>query len=180
MARIHILGASGTGTTTLGKALADRLNCPHFDADRFYWLPTDPPFTMARPRAERLALLLGQILEPLMLIVFLRLDPTLRMERLRRRESAQYGARIESGGDMAMASRQFLEWAAAYETAGLEQFRTLATHEQWLAKQLCPVQRLDAAMQLTDLLEAVLANLSEIGRSVRSFPNPELCCDHRG
>jgi hypothetical protein len=41
MARIHILGASGTGTTTLGKALADRLNCPHFDADRFYWLPTD-------------------------------------------------------------------------------------------------------------------------------------------
>ena len=193
MARIHILGASGTGTTTLGKALADRLNCPHFDADRFYWLPTDPPFTMARPREERLALLLGEIerttswvfsgsavswaspLEPLYeLIVFLRLDPTLRMERLRRRESAQYGARIEPGGDMAMASRQFLEWAAAYETAGLEQFRTLATHEQWLTKQLCPVQRLDAAMQLTDLLEAVLANLSEIGRSVRSLPNQQV------
>jgi len=71
------------------------------------------------------------------LIVFLRLDPTLRMERLRRRESAQYGARIEPGGDMAMASRQFLEWAAAYETAGLEQFRTLATHEQWLTKHYC-------------------------------------------
>jgi hypothetical protein len=75
-----------------------------------------------------------------------------------------------TGGDMAMASRQFLEWAAAYETAGLEQFRTLATHEQWLTKQRCPVQRLDAAMQL-----AVLANLSEIGRSVQTN---KLCRDH--
>jgi adenylate kinase family enzyme len=117
MARTHILGASGTGTATLGRTLADRLNCPHFDADRFYWLSTDPPFTIARPREERSALLLGEMerttswvfsgsavswaspLEPLYeLIVFLRLDPTLRMERLRRRERAEYGARIEAGG----------------------------------------------------------------------------------
>jgi hypothetical protein len=48
-----------------------------------------------------------------------------------------------------MTSRQFLEWAAACETAGLEQFRTLATHELWLAKQSCPVQRLDAATPIS-------------------------------
>jgi adenylate kinase family enzyme len=45
MARIHILGASGSGTTTLGAALADRLGHPHVDADSLFWLPTDPPFT---------------------------------------------------------------------------------------------------------------------------------------
>lgn len=107
MPRVYILGASGTGTTTLGKALAARLGCPHFDADTFYWLPTDPPFTTPRPLKERLTLLLGWIdkttswvfsgsaiswaapLEPLYdLIVFLHLDPVVRMERLRRRESA--------------------------------------------------------------------------------------------
>jgi cytidylate kinase len=29
--RIHILGASGSGTITLGRALAARLQYPHFD-----------------------------------------------------------------------------------------------------------------------------------------------------
>ncbi|ETX02276.1 MAG: hypothetical protein ETSY1_04195, partial [Candidatus Entotheonella factor] len=46
--RIHLLGASGSGTTTLGRALVERLNCPHFDTDDYFWLPTDPPFTHKR------------------------------------------------------------------------------------------------------------------------------------
>jgi adenylate kinase family enzyme len=29
--RIHILGASGSGTTTLGRALGEHLQYPHFD-----------------------------------------------------------------------------------------------------------------------------------------------------
>jgi 2-phosphoglycerate kinase len=29
--RVHILGASGSGTTTLAQALAARLGCPHHD-----------------------------------------------------------------------------------------------------------------------------------------------------
>jgi adenylate kinase family enzyme len=178
IARIHILGASGTGTTTLGAALGDSLGCIHADADTFYWLPTDPPFTTPRPREVRLALLLSRIkkatswvfsgsaiswampLERLYdLVVFLRLDPVLRMERLRRREIADYGARIEPGGDMELASRQFFEWAAAYDSASLEQVRSLATHELWLSKQRCPVQRLDAAAPVKDLVGAVLAKL---------------------
>ena len=36
--RIHILGAAGSGTTTLGRALAERLQCPHFDTDDYFWL----------------------------------------------------------------------------------------------------------------------------------------------
>jgi len=41
--RIHILGASGSGTTTLGRALAERLQYPHFETDDYFWLPTAPP-----------------------------------------------------------------------------------------------------------------------------------------
>lgn len=33
--RIHILGASGSGTTTLGKALSDKLRYKHFDTDNY-------------------------------------------------------------------------------------------------------------------------------------------------
>ena len=33
--RIHILGAFGSGTTTLGRALAARLQYPYFDMDDY-------------------------------------------------------------------------------------------------------------------------------------------------
>jgi adenylate kinase family enzyme len=42
--RVHIVGASGSGTTTLGKALAARAGCAHLDTDEFFWMPTEPPF----------------------------------------------------------------------------------------------------------------------------------------
>jgi len=59
--RIHILGASGSGTTTLGRALAARLQCLHFDTDDYFWLPTDPPFTHQRARTERQPLLMDDL-----------------------------------------------------------------------------------------------------------------------
>ncbi|MDB5373771.1 MAG: hypothetical protein JWP04_2413 [Belnapia sp.] len=48
MVRPHIMSASGSGTLTLGQAAAARLGCPlHDAADAHFWLPTDPPFTLA-------------------------------------------------------------------------------------------------------------------------------------
>src|SRR5437868_14525009 len=106
MSRIHILGASGSGTSTLGASLARELACPHVDADTLFWLPTDPPFTTRRPQEERRALLeellplarawvfTGSVLtwattlEPYFdLVIFLRVDPSTRLQRLRARES---------------------------------------------------------------------------------------------
>src|SRR5437660_5698098 len=59
--RIHILGASGSRTTTLGWAFAACLQCPHFDTDDYFWLPTDPPFTHQRERTERQQLLMDDL-----------------------------------------------------------------------------------------------------------------------
>ena len=56
--RIHILGASGSGTTALGRALAEHLHVPHFDTDDYFWVPTDPPYTHQRERTERAQLLM--------------------------------------------------------------------------------------------------------------------------
>ena len=177
MARIHILGASGSGTTTLGAALAQRLGVRHVDADSLFWLPTEPPFTTRRAADERHALLLravpldgdwvfsgsatgwGAPVESVLdLIVFLRLDPNTRMIRLQRREVERYGPRIETGGDMAAASAAFLAWAAAYDTAGPEQ-RSLAVHEAWIATQTAPVLRLQSSAPVAALLDAVITAL---------------------
>lgn len=56
-ARIHIVGASGSGTTTLAAHLAARHGHRHLDTDDFYWLPSQPRFQHVRPREERLAML---------------------------------------------------------------------------------------------------------------------------
>ncbi|WP_228410094.1 shikimate kinase [Chryseobacterium viscerum] len=34
--KIHIFGASGSGVTTLGKALSEELNLEYFDSDDFF------------------------------------------------------------------------------------------------------------------------------------------------
>ncbi|MCG8390976.1 MAG: hypothetical protein MJA30_35835 [Cytophagales bacterium] len=51
--KLHIFGASGPGTTTLGKKLAQLLNCKHLDADDYYWEPTDPAYQHKVPPALR-------------------------------------------------------------------------------------------------------------------------------
>jgi len=96
------------------------------------------------------------------LVVFLTLDPSTRMDRLRRREIERYGERLSGTGDMADASAAFLKWAQAYETAGPEQ-RSLVTHEQWLAVQAAPVLRLDSSGPVQDLVDAVLSRCRAIG-----------------
>lgn len=177
MPRIHILGGSGSGTTTLGGALALRLGIPQTDTDSVYWWPTDPPFTTPRTVPDRLALLdaalppagdwihsgsatswAGPIEPRYTLIILLTLDPALRLARLRAREAARHGARIAAGGDMATASAAFLRWAAAYDTAGPEQ-RSRVSHEAWLARQRVPVLRLDSAAPVAALADAVVATL---------------------
>ncbi len=174
MVHIHIIGASGSGTSTLGAAVAEALDILHLDTDRFFWVPTEPPFTTPREVPERLALLQDQALpeadwvlsgsalkwaaplEPLYdLIVFLQLDPAVRMARIRRREDQRYGDRIRPGGDMAEASRAFLEWAESYDTAGPER-RSRAAHEAWLQRQSAPILRLNSAEPVAALRAAVL------------------------
>ena len=55
--RIHITGASGSGTTTLGRAVASALAIPHHDTDDYFWQPTAPPYRDKRDSAERLRLM---------------------------------------------------------------------------------------------------------------------------
>lgn len=54
---IHILGASGCGTTTLGRAISKNFGYTHFDSDDYFWQPTDPPYTVKREVEERQKLL---------------------------------------------------------------------------------------------------------------------------
>ena len=51
--RIHVTGASGSGTTTLAGMLAEELKYPHFDSDDYFWAPSEVPYTVKRAAGER-------------------------------------------------------------------------------------------------------------------------------
>lgn len=170
---MHILitGASGSGTTTLGEALASSLGLPHLDADNFYWLPTSPPFKQKRDPKYRFNLLhqelhavpgvilSGSIVDwgseienSFTLIVFLYLSAELRVERLRRRELERYGKVNEA----------FIKWASEYDS-GPSEGRSLAKHESWLAQRRCPVLRLEGDLSIEERVARVLRVILEPG-----------------
>jgi adenylate kinase family enzyme len=172
--RIHILGAFGSGTTTLGQALAERRQCPHFETDDYVWILTDPPYTHQRERTERQQLLMddltaqehwvvsgslcgwGDVAIPLFeLVVFLWVPQDIRMARLRQREHARFGERILPGGDMYESSQAFLARAASYDEGGLD-IRSRQRHDQWLGMLPCPIICFEGEYTIEELLAVLM------------------------
>ena len=60
---IHIYGASGSGTSTLGRKISEELGYKFMDTDDYFWVPANPQYTTKRKREERLALMKEDIIE---------------------------------------------------------------------------------------------------------------------
>lgn len=154
---IHIFGASGSGVTTLGKCISEKLGWYLMDSDSYYWLPTDPPFTQAREKSERVRLIKqdfmlhekavlsgsvsgwGDELIPLFtLAVRLVTDTDVRLDRIRKREYERSGDRILPGGDMYEQHRAFIQWAAEYDDGDVS-VRSRRCHDEWQKRLQCPL-----------------------------------------
>lgn len=165
--RILITGASGSGTTTLGRAVAERLGWFLADADDYYWLPTTPPYQRKRPTDERLrriltdlsrhesAVVSGSVMrwgaeleDSFDLIVFLYLDTAIRLERLRVRELRELG----------YIDQEFLDWASQYDVDP-PYGRSLAGHRQWLGERVCPVLCLEGDLSVRQRCDTVIRAL---------------------
>ena len=165
------MGASGAGTTTLARAMADHWSVPHADAYYYFFIPSDPPYVEKRPEAERVALMetlflpreswvlsgsmLGwgdEVVARCDAVVFLTLDPAERLRRLEARERARHGGRAADEVGWA----EFLAWARGYDDPAFDG-RSRVAHEKWLARLELPVLRLDSACPPTVLRDRVLA-----------------------
>ena len=148
---ILITGASGSGTTTFGKYSAKKMNWNHIDADDYYWIPTNPPFENKRNFEERLNLILHEIKENdsniisgsvmnwgkkiediFDLIVFLYVETSIRITRLKKREMLEQG----------YIKNEFIKWASVYDT-GPEYGRSLIKHEKWLSERKSKIIRIE-------------------------------------
>lgn len=176
--RIHVLGASGSGTTTIAKIVCSNLNYKHFDSDNYFWEDTNEPFTIERDRNECLELLQTDLLNnekwvlsgslygwgdgliPIFdLVVFVYVPQEIRIERLKLREYERYGDRILPGGDRYENSKDFIEWAAAYDS-GTRNGRSLSKHKAWLTTVKCPVIEV-INNDLEDSVEQVMNAIDE-------------------
>lgn len=176
--RIHILGASASGTTTLAKALSKKTGYCHFDTDDYYWIPTDVLFTQMRNIEERQELLkidLGNTSEWILsgslcgwgdifishfeLVVYLSLPKEVRIRRLIEREKQRYGAEIEQNGKRNKLHNDFVEWASKYDEAGT-QMRSKNLHDIWLSKLPCPVLKIQGDKTIEERVNIVHRRLA--------------------
>ncbi|HJO93725.1 MAG TPA: AAA family ATPase [Victivallales bacterium] len=170
---IHILGASGSGVTTLGKAIEKEFIIANIDTDDYFWMPTDPPYTTIRSEDERLKLLnidmnqnknwvlagslcgWGDSLIPLFdLVIFLYIPKEIRMQRIKEREITRFGeTALLPKGNLYKQHCEFIEWAANYDTGGLET-RSKLLHEKWIKEQIiCPVIRYEGNIEINKIIE---------------------------
>lgn len=174
---IHIYGASGSGTSTLGKAICNKLGYFFMDTDDYFWESTDPPYTTKRNIPDRITLMRkdiakydgvvisgslvdwGDVLIPLFtLVIRVETDTAVRIDRLKRRERELLGNRIDPGGDMYENHREFIDWAASYDSGGLD-MRSKSKHDEWQKQLQCRQILLDGGLPVEKNLEIILQNL---------------------
>ena len=184
--KLHIFGASGSGVTTLGQALAQTLHCTYLDSDDFYWEPSPQPFTQRRPSALRNQQLLaalaheadwilgGSIINwelalptEFDLAVLLWVPPAVRLARLEAREHERYGAALLEPPRQQQL-REFLAWAAGYDD-NTARGRTLQAHEQWLRHLACPTLEIRDDTSVADRIQQITSALSKLPPACRSL-----------
>ncbi|NER60362.1 adenylate kinase [Pseudomonas sp. MAFF212428] len=177
--RIYITGASCAGVTTLGHALVPLLGLHQVDVDDFYWLPTNPPFSVKRPPEERVCMIeqaLGDddwvlsgscngwgeaLIAKADLIVFVETPTAVRLERLAAREKGRFGDRIAPGGDMHDIHVAFRAWASEYDNPAFGG-RNRARHEVWISEQTVPLTRIDGTRSTDEMAADVVDALSRL------------------
>ena len=178
--RIHILGASGSGTSTLGVALSRKFGYVHLDTDDYFWQPTDPPFKHPRELGERQSLL-GAALDAIdrwvlsgslfgwgdtfipyfELVIFLTVPTEIRIARLKERERWRFGeAALAPGGARHEEYEKFMAWAASYDQGG-DGMRSLRAHETWLENLDCQIVRLEGTLTIDEQISLLEPQLLE-------------------
>ena len=181
--KVLIFGASGSGTTTLGQELEKRTDFKHLDADDYYWKSTAPPFQEKIPLAVRNnnlkadvekytdVVISGSMVSwgkewesAFDLAVFIRLENSVRMDRLQKREIERYGEKLLKEENLQKNSKAFLEWANQYEDPNFDG-RSLKVHEKWMEMLDCDVLRLDGADDLNVKVRSVVNEIEAIKKN---------------
>jgi adenylate kinase family enzyme len=171
--KIHLLGPSCSGTSTLGKLIAGKYKIPWYDTDDIFWVKTDPPFTTKREKNERINILknifaknnslvlsgsaMGWgdfIKNNVDIVIYKYVEQGIRIKRLLEREKNRYGKRIELGNDMYEVHKEFIEWNKNYENGGMD-MRSRKSELTWLEDIQCKIIKIEESILPNEELEIV-------------------------
>lgn len=168
---ILVCGLNGCGKTTLGKALAEKLDVPFIDAEDLYFPKDDPNYAYAAPRTrEQVEELLfqrlhaqedfvfasvkgdyGRRIAPLFRLAVLMTAPkSLRERRVRERSFRKFGGRMLPGGDLYQAEERFFALVSS---------RPEGVVEEWAQSLECPVLRVDGTRPIRENVNFIIARL---------------------
>ncbi len=171
---IHIFGATGSGTSTLGAALAKSKGFVHFDNDNYFFESANNHFTKPRRPITRDTLLYNDlrktpswvlsgavcgwgdyVIRFFELVVFLLVPLEERLRRIDAREE-KLGRKIEDQTHPRYKTyNNFMRWASEYDTGDMN-MRSLAQHEEWMKKLSCPIVRIEGDKSLDENLATIL------------------------
>ena len=168
---IIICGLNGAGKSTIGKALAKKLDFHFIDNEELYFPKTDPHYTYASPRThEEVEQLLfseiktyenfvfasvkgdyGETIYPFFkYAVLIDVPRDIRMQRVKNRSFQKFGSRMLPGGDLYEQEENFFTYVKS---------RTENTVEDWVQSLSCPIIRVDGTNPIEENVEFIIERI---------------------
>ncbi|MBY3219418.1 hypothetical protein HFO21_34555 [Rhizobium laguerreae] len=174
--KIHIFGAAGAGSTTLGSLLSGRLSIKQIDVDQLTWDHTTRPFGGRHPRKIRSARVRAEIecetsaivtgslcgwgdklVERFDIGIFLHVPTAERLRRINLRQTERFGPdAIAPGGEYYGDHEALMTWAGLYDYSA-PNTRSYAQHRQWMRKQKYPILTLRGIAHARSVLDLGLS-----------------------
>lgn len=169
--RIMVCGLNGTGKSTLGKALAEKLHFHFTDNEDLYFSKSDPDYVYASPRTkeEVRPLLLQEIKAHenfvfasvkgdyeddvysfFQYVVFIYVPRDIRLQRVKNRSFQKFGNRMLPGGDLFEQEEKFFRLVSS---------RPENTVEEWIKALRCPVIRIDGTKPVEDNIKIIVRKI---------------------
>lgn len=172
--KIQLIGGSGTGKSTLAKYISEQEHIKWIDTDMYLW--TDETFTENHPVEIRKEMyqrdmeqgegyvVSGSVFswnpdgfDNRELLVFLELDESERLDRLRKREKQRMKEKeswLDENGEL---TNDFIEWCKTYCTANdWNSAGTYAEHLHQMEISKSPVLKLNSHRPVEELYEEIV------------------------
>ena len=159
---IIICGLNGTGKSTLGKALAEKLHFHFIDIENLYFPKTNPNYIYASPRTRKeveklflheikthkdfiLASVKGDYGEDIYSLIqyaiLLDVPKNIRLKRVKKRSFQKFGNRMLLGGDLYEQEENFFHFVES---------RDENIVEEWVKSLKWPVIRMDGTKSIDE------------------------------